>query len=84
MDNGSLWQVCGFEKPVVCLAPMVRLTTLPLRLLAVPYGADVVFSEELIDRKLAGCQRVVNARLGTVDFLSKGVKLVRTCHYSHP
>ena len=33
------------------LAPMVRVNTFPTRLLAAEYGADIVYSEELIDRK---------------------------------
>lgn len=33
------------------LAPMVRVGTLPMRLLALDYGADLVYSEELIDWK---------------------------------
>ena len=32
------------------LAPMVRVNTFP-QLLAAEYGADIVYSEELIDRK---------------------------------
>ena len=60
----------SFDGNVVALAPMVRLSTLPLRLLAVRSGADIVFSEELIDRKLASCTRIVNERLGTVDFVT--------------
>ena len=44
----------------VMLAPMVRLGTLPLRLLALEHGADVVYTEEMIDRKIIGSERVVN------------------------
>jgi tRNA-dihydrouridine synthase len=42
------------------LAPMVRVGTLPFRLLALEYGADIVYSEELIDKKLIKTKRVVN------------------------
>lgn len=42
------------------LAPMVRCGTLPLRLLSLRYGADIVYSEELIAWKLRQCERVVN------------------------
>jgi tRNA-dihydrouridine synthase len=38
------------------LAPMVRVGTLPFRLLAAEFGADIVFSEELIAQKLIKCQ----------------------------
>jgi hypothetical protein len=38
------------------LAPMVRVGTLPMRLLALRYGADIVYSEELIDHKVKAKQ----------------------------
>jgi len=34
------------------MAPMVKAGTLPLRLLALQCGADIVYCEELIDWKL--------------------------------
>ena len=34
------------------LAPMVRVGTLPARLLALEYGADIVFCEEVIDHRI--------------------------------
>eukprot|EP00954_Amorphochlora_amoebiformis_P029250 1392888-Amorphochlora_amoeboformis.AAC.2 len=34
------------------LAPMVRAGTLPLRILSRKYGADVVYSEEIIDHAI--------------------------------
>ena len=34
------------------LAPMVRASTTPLRTLALKYGADAVYSEEMVDRSL--------------------------------
>ncbi|KAL7978818.1 hypothetical protein Chor_013307, partial [Crotalus horridus] len=48
------------------LAPMVRVGTLPMRLLALDYGADI----ELIDIKMLQCKRVVNGngkKMGTAD-----------------
>lgn len=53
----------------VILAPMVRIGTLPSRLLALQYGADLVYSEELIDHRLVQCKRVENHVLGTIDFI---------------
>lgn len=50
------------------MAPMVRVGTLPARLLALEYGADIVFCEEVIDHRILTCKRVENAKLGTVDF----------------
>eukprot|EP00038_Savillea_parva_P015609 m.14523 g.14523 ORF g.14523 m.14523 type:complete len:511 (-) comp3160_c0_seq1:149-1681(-) len=64
----------------VMLAPMVRIGTLPSRLLALRYGADLVYTEELIDHKLVGCSRVENKLLSTVDFVMPNGKVVlRTC-----
>lgn len=47
-------------KNKIVLAPMVRVGTLPMRLLALRYGADIVYSEEIIDFKLLKCYRQVN------------------------
>jgi tRNA-dihydrouridine synthase 2 len=51
------------------LAPMVRASSTPLRALALHYGANVVYSEELMDRSIAATVREVNDALGTVDFI---------------
>ncbi|KAJ0041601.1 hypothetical protein NL108_012372 [Boleophthalmus pectinirostris] len=65
---------------ITALAPMVRVGTLPMRLLALDYGADVVYCEELIDIKMAQCQRVVNEVLDTVDFVAPDDRVMfRTC-----
>lgn len=62
------------------LAPMVRVGTLPMRLLALDYGADIVYCEELIDIKMMQCKRVVNEILETVDFVAPNDRVVfRTC-----
>jgi len=65
----------------VILAPMVRIGTLPMRLLSLEYGADLVYSEELIDWKLLHCERKVNDALNTVDFIdtTDGSIVFRTC-----
>jgi tRNA-dihydrouridine synthase 2 len=47
---------------------MVRMNTQPFRELCAK--ADLVFSEEIIDRKLIWCQRIENDALGTIDFVS--------------
>lgn len=46
----------------IILAPMVRMGTLPLRLLALRYGADIVYSEEIVDKKMLRTKRVVNGK----------------------
>ncbi|NXH17573.1 DUS2L synthase, partial [Bucco capensis] len=65
------------------LAPMVRVGTLPMRLLALDYGADIVYCEELIDIKMLQCKRVINGKykvLETVDFVAPNERVVfRTC-----
>ncbi|GAB1864745.1 tRNA-dihydrouridine synthase 2-like [Camponotus japonicus] len=63
------------------LAPMVRIGTLPMRLLALDYGADIVYTEELIDRKLLRSIRRENDVLGTIDYIDKTDSTVvfRTC-----
>lgn len=48
------------------LAPMVRVGTLPMRLLALHYGADIVYTEELVDWKLLKTTRRVNCELNIV------------------
>ena len=51
------------------LAPMVRASAIPLRTLALKYGADFCYTEELIDRSLSSTVRVVNDQLGTIDYI---------------
>lgn len=66
---------------VVVLAPMVRAGTLPLRLTCLDYGADLVFSEELVDKKLIGCTRRAGAAPGVIEFISArdGAHVFSTC-----
>lgn len=52
----------------IVLAPMVRSGELPSRLLALKYGADLVWGPETIDRAIIGCQRQVNPRNGCIEF----------------
>ena len=59
----------------VALAPMVRASTTPLRALALHYGADFVYTEELVDRSLSDTIRQVNDEMGTIDFLRDTSKL---------
>lgn len=49
------------------LAPMVRAGELPTRLLSLKYGADLVWSPEIVDKKLLQTERVVNTTLNTID-----------------
>uniref|UniRef100_A0A6P8QKG8 tRNA-dihydrouridine(20) synthase [NAD(P)+]-like isoform X2 n=1 Tax=Geotrypetes seraphini TaxID=260995 RepID=A0A6P8QKG8_GEOSA len=62
------------------LAPMVQVGTLPMRLLALDYGADIVYCEELIDMLMLKCKRVINKILDTVDYITPGERVIfRTC-----
>ncbi|XP_018326859.1 tRNA-dihydrouridine(20) synthase [NAD(P)+]-like isoform X3 [Agrilus planipennis] len=65
----------------IILAPMVRVGTLPMRLLALGYGADIVYTEEIIDWKFLRSLRRINDALGTIDYLDKsdGTVVFRTC-----
>lgn len=59
------------------LAPMVRVGTLPMRLLALEYGADLVYAPETVDKALIGSERRVNAN-GTIDYVKAGRLIYRT------
>ncbi|PNW74273.1 hypothetical protein CHLRE_13g592300v5 [Chlamydomonas reinhardtii] len=54
------------------LAPMVRVGMQPMRLLAASYGADIVYSEELVAQRVIASTRVVNEELQSIDFLDRG------------
>ncbi|KAF2187861.1 FMN-linked oxidoreductase [Zopfia rhizophila CBS 207.26] len=52
----------------VVLAPMVRSGELPSRLLALKYGADLVWGPETIDRAIIGTTRRLNPNTFTIEF----------------
>ncbi|ORX45902.1 FMN-linked oxidoreductase [Hesseltinella vesiculosa] len=64
----------------VFLAPMVRVGTLPMRLLALEYGADLVWTEELVDKRIIGSVRKFNPATGATEYW-KGKAL---CFATHP
>ncbi|KAH8385800.1 hypothetical protein KR093_011784 [Drosophila rubida] len=72
---------CLDYKNKLILAPMVRVGTLPMRLLALEMGADIVYTEELVDLKLIKSVRRPNPALDTIDFVdpSDGTIVFRTC-----
>lgn len=53
------------------LAPMVRASTTPLRTLALSYGCDLVYTEEIIDRAITSTERHYNEELKTMDYKKK-------------
>ena len=52
----------------VVLAPMVRSGELPSRLLALKYGADLVWGPETVDRSMIGTTKRFNPITSTLDF----------------
>ncbi|KAG8526920.1 uncharacterized protein KY384_008349 [Bacidia gigantensis] len=52
----------------VVLAPMVRSGELPSRLLALKYGADLVWGPETVDKSMIGTTRRINPVTSTIDF----------------
>ena len=52
----------------VVLAPMVRSGELPSRLLALKYGADLVWGPETIDKSMIGTTKRTNPRTGCIEW----------------
>ncbi|KAK6383898.1 tRNA-dihydrouridine synthase 2 [Exophiala oligosperma] len=52
----------------IVLAPMVRSGELPSRLLALKYGADLVWGPETVDRSMIGTTQRTNPRTGCVEW----------------
>nr|XP_036580565.1 tRNA dihydrouridine synthase [Colletotrichum truncatum]KAF6788560.1 tRNA dihydrouridine synthase [Colletotrichum truncatum] len=52
----------------IVLAPMVRSGELPSRLLALHYGADLVWGPETVDKAMIGTTRRVNPVTNTIDW----------------
>uniref|UniRef100_A0A915Q0Y0 DRBM domain-containing protein n=1 Tax=Setaria digitata TaxID=48799 RepID=A0A915Q0Y0_9BILA len=67
-------------KNKLILAPMVKAGRTPLRILALEYGADLVYTEEIVDQKLLGSQRSVNDLLGTTDYTYEDDVVLRICN----
>ncbi|KAJ2160895.1 tRNA-dihydrouridine synthase 2 [Coemansia sp. RSA 552] len=62
------------------LAPMVRVGTLPMRLLSLQYGADLVWTCEVIDKSIVGCTRTVDDKTGAISYMKND----RTMFTTHP
>ncbi|GAA5865281.1 hypothetical protein JCM3774_004920 [Rhodotorula dairenensis] len=61
------------------LAPMVRIGTLPTRLIALEYGAELVWGPEIVDKAIIGAERKVDPRTGVVSFCKNG-RSIFDCH----
>ncbi|KAJ2556652.1 tRNA-dihydrouridine synthase 2 [Coemansia sp. RSA 1933] len=60
------------------LAPMVRVGTLPMRLLSLQYGADLVWSPEIVDLSIVGCERKVSDKTGVISYIKDGKDIFTT------
>mmetsp|Transcript_20817 Transcript_20817/g.26956 ORF Transcript_20817/g.26956 Transcript_20817/m.26956 type:complete len:427 (-) Transcript_20817:68-1348(-) len=76
--SGEVWPPRPRERgePFVGLAPMVRANSIALRVLALEYGANIVFSEELVAKKFVQTERRLNPTLGTVDYVHSDGKSI--------
>jgi tRNA-dihydrouridine synthase 2 len=74
-DDGAIAATARALYQGEALAPMVRASTTPLRVLALDYGASFVYTEELVDRSLSQTIRVVNNDLGTIDYVKDPASL---------
>jgi len=63
----------------VVLAPMVRVGELPNRLLALKYGADLVWGPETVDRAILSTERTVNDKTSCIEYVKSG-KVVYRIH----
>lgn len=63
----------------IYLAPMVRIGTLPMRLLALAHGADLVWGPEIVDRAILESERVKNSKTGETKYMKDG-RQVFSCH----
>lgn len=66
----DLYEKQQLFKSKTILAPMVKAGRTPLRVLALEYGADLVYTEEIVDQRLLSCKRIKNDCLNTVDFMN--------------
>jgi hypothetical protein len=60
-------------KNKMIMAPMVKIGTTPARLVALDYGADIVYTEEIIDWRLLRSSRIENPVLNTIDYIDRYV-----------
>ncbi|KAF1745254.1 hypothetical protein MXB_1009 [Myxobolus squamalis] len=60
----------------VVLAPMVRANTIAMRIMCLNYGADIVFTPEIVDHSIIDCKKIENERLGTTDFINSKTEVI--------
>ncbi|KZV66563.1 FMN-linked oxidoreductase [Peniophora sp. CONT] len=64
----------------VVLAPMVRSSALPTRLMSLKYGAKLVWGPEIVDKAILHAKRVVDPVSGTISYMGQQSKAMFTCH----
>ena len=70
-----------FAPHSLAMAPMVRVSTLPTRLLALRHNPNVrVYSPEIIAQKIISCTRVEHKHTGTWRYISPRGELVFETH----
>ncbi|KAG8753986.1 hypothetical protein FRC12_011357 [Ceratobasidium sp. 428] len=72
MDDS--WRIPVDYTNGVVLAPMVRSGSLPTRLLSLKYGASLVWSPEIVDKAIIGCERIVDGRTGVISYIKPNSK----------
>lgn len=55
---------------------MVRVNSLPFRILCLKYGANLIWSEEIIDKRILKCERILNEKLNTIDYILKNENIL--------
>ncbi|ORY57095.1 hypothetical protein BCR35DRAFT_355514 [Leucosporidium creatinivorum] len=60
------------------LAPMVRIGTLPMRLLALEYGATLVWGPEIVDKAIIGAVREVDPQSGVIRYTKNNRPIFET------
>lgn len=65
-NNFILSNMNNFYANKIALAPMVKAGRTSLRCLSLDYGADLVYTEEIIDVKLLQSKRIVNGKFNNI------------------
>ncbi|KAL7556492.1 hypothetical protein ACA910_009055 [Epithemia clementina (nom. ined.)] len=68
-DDDDVQEIAAKLYQGAILAPMIRASTTPLRILALKYGAHAVYTEELMDRSITNTIRMENTAMGTIDYV---------------
>ena len=77
-NNSNDWNY----KDKLILAPMVRVGTLPMRMLCMEYGADIVYSQEYMDDSINCWTREVNNNL--IQYVAPSGKILFKTYKDEP